>query len=111
MAADEIKSRRRLVLGRKLELVERDDETEERARRLQIAQELINKEKVTATVGYINIGVALCRSVSSRKPRSGDEQRPRAALITQQSADEPELHFFRNAAHDSIQAPMTSKRL
>lgn len=46
------------VLGRKLELVERDDEAKNE-RGVQIAQELINKEKVVATVGYINSGVAL----------------------------------------------------
>ena len=46
------------VLGRKLQVVERDDEAKNE-RGVQIAQELINKEKVTATVGYINTGVAL----------------------------------------------------
>src|SRR5450830_1475965 len=46
------------VLGRQLLLVERDDEAKNE-RGVQIAQELINKEKVAATVGYINTGVAL----------------------------------------------------
>ena len=46
------------VLGRQLLAVERDDEAKNE-RGVQIAQELINKEKVTATVGYINTGVAL----------------------------------------------------
>src|ERR1700758_1525483 len=46
------------VLGRQLELVERDDEAKNE-RGVQIAQELINKEKVAATVGFINTGVAL----------------------------------------------------
>ena len=52
------------VLGRQLLLVERDDEAKNE-RGVQIAQELINKEKVTATVGYINTGVALA---SQRAP-------------------------------------------
>ena len=46
------------VLGRKIELVERDDEAKNE-RGVQVAQELINKEHVVATVGYINTGVAL----------------------------------------------------
>ena len=46
------------VLGRQFVAVERDDEAKNE-RGVQIAQELINKEKVTATVGYINTGVAL----------------------------------------------------
>ena len=46
------------VLGRQIVLVERDDEAKNE-RGVQIAQELISKEKVTAAVGYINTGVAL----------------------------------------------------
>jgi branched-chain amino acid transport system substrate-binding protein len=45
------------VLGRQLQLVERDDEAKNE-RGVQVAQELINKEKVVATVGFINTGVA-----------------------------------------------------
>ncbi len=44
------------VLGRQIVLVERDDEAKNE-RGVQIAQELINKEKVVAVVGYINTGV------------------------------------------------------
>ena len=46
------------LLGLPLLLVERDDEAKNE-RGVQIAEELINKEKVVATVGYINTGVAL----------------------------------------------------
>ena len=46
------------VMGRPLEVVERDDEAKNELG-VQIAQELINKENVVATVGYINTGVAL----------------------------------------------------
>jgi len=46
------------VLGRKLQLIERDDEAKNE-RGVQIAQELINKEQVIATLGFINTGVAL----------------------------------------------------
>src|SRR6218665_2483866 len=46
------------VRGRPLQAIERDDEAKNE-RGVQIAQELINKEKVSAAVGYINTGVAL----------------------------------------------------
>ena len=45
------------VMGRKIELIERDDEAKNE-RGVQIAQELINKDKVAATVGFANTGVA-----------------------------------------------------
>ena len=57
LAVDEI-NKAGGVIGRKLEIVERDDEAKNE-RGVQIAQELISKEKVCATVGYINTGVAL----------------------------------------------------
>jgi branched-chain amino acid transport system substrate-binding protein len=46
------------VLGKQIQIVERDDEAKNELG-AQIAQELINKEKVVATVGFINTGVAL----------------------------------------------------
>ena len=46
------------VGGKKLVLIERDDEAKNE-RGVQIAQELINNEKVVATLGFINTGVAL----------------------------------------------------
>jgi len=56
LAVDEI-NKAGGVMGRQLELIERDDEAKNE-RGVQIAQELIG-QKVTATVGYINTGVAL----------------------------------------------------
>src|SRR5476651_370878 len=46
------------LLGRQILLVERDDEAKNE-RGVQIAQELVNNEKVVAVVGYINTGVGL----------------------------------------------------
>ena len=46
------------INGNKIVLVERDDEAKNE-RGVQIAQELINNEKVVATLGFINTGVAL----------------------------------------------------
>ena len=57
LATDEI-NKAGGVLGRQILLVERDDEAKNE-RGAQIAQELINKEKVVAVVGYINTGVGL----------------------------------------------------
>ncbi len=58
MAVDEINTYVGGVLGRKIELIERDD-TANPAKGLEIAQELVGKEKVVATVGIVNTGVAL----------------------------------------------------
>ena len=46
------------VLGRPLQLIERDEEAKNEMG-VQVSQELINKEQVAATLGYINTGVAL----------------------------------------------------
>jgi branched-chain amino acid transport system substrate-binding protein len=63
MATDEINTAGG-VLGRQLLLVERDDEAKNELG-VQIAQELIYKEHVIATVGFINTGMAL----ASQRPR------------------------------------------
>jgi len=56
LATDEI-NKAGGILGKKIQLIERDDEAKNE-RGVQIAQELINKEQVVATVGFINTGVA-----------------------------------------------------
>ncbi len=94
------------VLGRQLVLVERDDEAKNE-RGVQIAQELINKEKVTATVGYINTGVALAAQRFFQEAKIPVMNNvATGTIITKQFEKEPENYIFRNAAHDSIQAPM-----
>jgi branched-chain amino acid transport system substrate-binding protein len=57
------------VLGRQIQLVERDDEGQERTRRAD-RPGTDQQGKGRATVGYINTGVAWPRSASTRKPRS-----------------------------------------
>lgn len=57
MAAAEINAKGG-VLGRRIELVERDDRANN-DRGVLVAQDLISKQKVVATVGYVNTGVAL----------------------------------------------------
>lgn len=94
------------VLGRKLQVVERDDEGKNE-RGVQIAQELINKEKVTAVVGYINTGVALASQrffQDAKIPVMNNVAT--GSVITTQFKDQPDNYIFRNSANDSIQAPM-----
>ncbi len=94
------------VLGRPLLAVERDDEAKNE-RGVQIAQELINKEKVTATVGYINTGVALASQRFFQEAKIPVMNNvATGSVITHQFDKEPENYIFRNSAHDSIQAPM-----
>ena len=94
------------VLGRQLQLIERDDEAKNE-RGVQIAQELINKEKVTAVVGYINTGVALASQRFFQEAKIPVMNNvATGSVITTQFKDQPENYIFRNAAHDSIQAPM-----
>ena len=105
MAAEEI-NKSGGVLGRQIVLVERDDEAKNE-RGVQIAQELINKEKVAATVGYINTGVALASQrffQDAKIPVMNNVAT--GSLITHQFDNQPENYIFRNSAHDSIQAPM-----
>ncbi len=94
------------VLGRQLQLIERDDEAKNE-RGVQIAQELINKEKVVATLGYINTGVALASQRFYQEAKIPVMNNvATGSLVTHQFDDQPDNYIFRNAAHDSIQAPM-----
>ena len=105
LAADEI-NKSGGVLGRQIQLVERDDEAKNE-RGVQIAQELINKEKVVAAVGYINTGVALASQRFFQEAKIPVMNNvATGSVITRQFDKEPENYIFRNAAHDSIQAPM-----
>lgn len=94
------------ILGRQIELIERDDEAKNE-RGVQIAQELINKDQVVATVGFINTGVALA---SQRFYQ--DAQIPvmnnvaTGTVITKQFPDDDANYVFRNSAADNIQSPM-----
>jgi len=94
------------VLGRPLLAVERDDEAKNE-RGVQIAEELINKEKVSATVGYINTGVALASQRFYQEAKIPVMNNvATGSIVTKQFPDQPDNYIFRNAANDSIQAPM-----
>jgi branched-chain amino acid transport system substrate-binding protein len=105
LAADEI-NKAGGILGRQLQLVERDDEAKNE-RGVQIAQELINKEHVVAAVGYINTGVGLASErffQDAKIPVMNNVAT--GSVLTHQFDAQPENYVFRNAANDSIQAPM-----
>ena len=105
LATDEI-NKAGGVLGMQIELVERDDEAKNE-RGVQIAQELINKEKVAATVGYINTGVALASQRFFQEAKIPVMNNvATGSIVTKQFPNSPDNYIFRNAAHDSIQAPM-----
>src|SRR6266576_6981201 len=90
------------VLGRQLVAVERDDEAKNE-RGVQIAQELVNKEKVAATVGYINTGVALASQRFYQEAKIPVMNNvATGSIVTQQFASEPENYIFRNSANDTI---------
>ncbi|AMP10342.1 receptor ligand binding region family protein [Collimonas arenae] len=96
------------VLGRPLQLVERDDEAKNE-RGVQIAQELINKEKVVGTVGFINTGVALAsqRFYQEAKIPVMDNVATGSVVTKQFVAPEfKDNYVFRNAANDTIQSAM-----
>lgn len=96
------------VLGRPIQLVERDDEAKNEVG-VQIAQELINKEQVVATMGFINTGVALA---SQRFYQENEipviNNVATGTLITQQflPPDNAKNYIFRMAANDVIQSGM-----
>src|SRR5450830_253439 len=96
------------VLGRPLQIVERDDEAKNE-RGVQVAQELINKEKVVATVGFANTGVALAsqRFYQEAKIPVIDNVATGTIVTHQFMAPEfPDNYIFRNAANDTIQSAM-----
>jgi branched-chain amino acid transport system substrate-binding protein len=72
---------------------------------VQIAQELINKENVVATVGYINTGVALASQRFYQEAKIPVMNNvATGSIITKQFADQPENYVFRNSANDTIQS-------
>ena len=99
------------VLGRQIELVERDDEAKNE-RGVQVAQELISKEKVVATVGYINTGVALAAQRFYQEAKIPVMNNvATGSIVTQQFKDQPDNYIFRNSANDTIQSGMIVKEV
>src|SRR3954466_11149047 len=108
LAVDEI-NKAGGVLGRQIQLVERDDEAKNE-RGVQIAQELISKEHVVATVGYINTGVGLASERFFQEAKIPVMNNvATGSVLTHQFDDQPDNYIFRNSANDSIQAPMIAE--
>ncbi len=100
------------VLGRPIELVERDDEAKNEVG-VQIAQELINKEQVVATVGFINTGVALAsqRFYEEAEIPVIDNVATGSAVTKQFNPPDFKANYvFRNAANDTIQSRMIAEQ-
>lgn len=96
------------VLGRQLVMIERDDEAKNE-RGVQIAQELINKEKVAATLGFINTGVSLASQRFYQEAKIPVFNNvATGSLVTKQfvAPEHADNYIFRNAAHDIIQSAM-----
>jgi branched-chain amino acid transport system substrate-binding protein len=110
MAAAEINAKGG-VLGRQIQLVERDDEAKNE-RGVQVTQELINKEHVVATVGYINTGVALASQRFYQQAKIPVMNNvATGSIVTKQFANQPENYIFRNSANDTIQSAMIGEEV
>ena len=107
LAVDEI-NKAGGVLGRQISLVERDDEAKNELG-VQIAQELVNKESVVASVGFINTGVALAaqRFFQEAEIPVFNNVATGSVIAKQFVAPEHKANYiFRNAANDAIQSAM-----
>ena len=96
------------ILGRPVQLVERDDEAKNEVG-VQVAQELINKEQVVATLGFANTGVALAATRFYQEAEIPViDNVATGSIVTQQFLPPKEAnnYVFRNAANDSIQSRM-----
>jgi branched-chain amino acid transport system substrate-binding protein len=94
------------VLGRPIQLIERDDEAKNELG-VQVTQELINKEQVVATLGFINTGVALA---SERFYQEAEipviNNVATGSILTHQWPDAKTNYVFRTSAADNIQSLM-----
>ena len=107
IAADEI-NKKGGVLGRPIQLVERDDEAKNEVG-AQVAQELISKEKVVATLGFINTGVALAAQRFYQEAEIPVFNNVATGTVITEQFKKPDYDYnyvFRNAAYDVLQAGM-----
>ena len=96
------------VLGRKLAVVERDDEAKNEVG-VQIAQELVNKEKVVAILGFINTGVSLASQRFYQEAEIPVFNNVATGTLIAKQFLPPEHkanYVFRTSANDTIQSAM-----
>jgi branched-chain amino acid transport system substrate-binding protein len=99
------------ILGRQIELVERDDEAKNEVG-VRVAQELINKEQVVATLGYVNTGVALASQRFYQESEIPVITNVAAGSVITKQFLPPEYkanYIFRIAANDEIQSAMIAE--
>ena len=107
MAASEINAQGG-VLGRRIELVERDDQAKPE-RGVAVTQTLINKDKVVATLGFVNTGVALASQKYYQQAKIPVLTSVACgSAITRQflPPEHPDNYVFRFSANDTVQARM-----
>ncbi len=107
LAAEEI-NKTGGVLGRQIQLVERDDEAKNEVG-AQVAQELISKEKVVATLGFINTGVALAGQRFYQEAEIPVFNNVATGTVITEQFKEPDYdnnYVFRNSAPDTLQSGM-----
>lgn len=110
LAADEI-NKKGGVLGRQIQLIERDDEAKNE-RGVQVSQELINKEHVIATLGYINTGVSLASQRFYQEAKIPVLNNvATGSIVTKQflPPQYPDNYVFRTSANDTIQSALIVK--
>jgi branched-chain amino acid transport system substrate-binding protein len=96
------------VLGRQIQLIERDDEALP-VRGVQVTQELISKEQVVASLGFINTAVSLAaqRYYEEAKIPIINNVATGSKITHQFEAPEfPDNYVFRTSAADGIQSGM-----
>lgn len=107
LAASEINAKGG-ILGRKIELIERDDQADN-PRGIQVTQELINKEGVVAAMGFINTGVSLAAQRFYQEAKIPVINNvATGSIVTKQflPPDFPDNYVFRNSCNDTIQSAM-----
>ncbi len=110
LAVDEI-NKAGGVLGRPIQLVERDDQAKNEIG-VQVTQELINKEQVVATIGYVNTGVALGSQRFYQEAEIPVMNCVATGSIVTQQFIPPKFehnYVFRTSANDTIQSGMIAE--
>ena len=111
LAVDEINKAGGVLGGKKIVLIERDDEAKNELG-VQIAQELINKEQVSATVGFINTGVSLASQRFYQEAEIPVINNVSTGTLVAKQFMAPEHkanYIFRTSANDAIQSAMIAE--
>ena len=111
LAVEEINKAGGILGGRPIQLVERDDQAKNEIG-VQVAQELINKEQVVATIGYVNTGVALGSQRFYQEAEIPVMNCVATGSIVTHQFEAPKFehnYVFRNSANDTIQSAMIAE--